>query len=69
VTSGSKRPSKQAQAWAELVGEVAAILLGALIVALGWTDFGVGLMVIGAIGFVVTLRRSRRALLGRPADK
>ena len=52
--SESKRPSKRAQAWAELAGEVAAILLGALIVALGWTDFGVGLMVIGAIGFVIT---------------
>ncbi len=69
MTSESKRVSKRAQAWAELVGEVAAILLGALIVALGWTDFGAGLMVIGAIGFVVTLWRSRRALLGRPADK
>ena len=63
-----KRPSKRAQAWAELAGEVAAILLGALIVSLGWTDFGVGLMAIGAIGFVITLVRSRRALLGRPAD-
>ena len=65
--SESKRPSKRAQAWAELAGEVGAILLGALIVALGWTDFGVGLMAIGAIGFVITLVRSRRAL-GRPAD-
>jgi hypothetical protein len=63
-----KRPSMRAQAWAELAGEAAAILLGALlIVALGWTDFGVGLMAIGAIGFVVTLVRSRRSL-GRPAD-
>jgi hypothetical protein len=68
VTSELKRPSKRAQAWAELAGEVAAILLGALIVALGWTDFGVGLMAIGAIGFVITLVRSRRALLGRPVD-
>ena len=65
--SESKRPSKRAQAWAELAGEVGAVLLGALIVALGWTDFGVGLMVIGAVGFVVTLVRSRGAL-GRPAD-
>lgn len=65
--SESKRPSKRAQAWAELAGEVGAILLGALIVALGWRDLGVGLMAIGAIGFVITLVRSRRVLLGRPA--
>jgi hypothetical protein len=53
---------------AELAGEVAAILLGASVVALGSTDFGVGLMAIGAIGFVITLVRSRPAL-GRPADR
>ncbi len=68
MMSESNRPSKRAQAWAELVGEVGAILLGALIVALGWTDFGVGLMAIGAIGFVITLVRSWGAL-GRPADE
>jgi hypothetical protein len=62
VTGESKQPSKRARAWAELAGEVGAVLLGALIVALGWTDFGVGLMVIGAVGFVITLVRSRRAL-------
>jgi hypothetical protein len=58
-----KRPSKRSQAWAELAGEVGAILLGAFIFFVpGWT-FGVWLMAIGAI----TLARSRRAL-GRPAD-
>jgi|GEM_PF-7125116 uncharacterized membrane protein len=64
-----QRPSKRAQAWAELAGEVGVILLGALIFfALGWT-FGVWLMVFGAIGFVITLVRSRRGrALGRPAD-
>jgi hypothetical protein len=62
-----KRPSKRSQAWAELAGEVGAILLGAFIFFVpGWT-FGVWLMAIGAIGFVITLARSRRAL-GRPAD-
>jgi hypothetical protein len=66
--SESKRPSKRAQAWAELAGEVGAIVLGAVLVAVGWTDFGVGLMAIGAVGFVITLVRSRRVLLGRPAD-
>jgi hypothetical protein len=65
--SESRPPSKRAQAWAELVGEVGAILLGALVVALGWTDFRVGLMAIGAIGVAITLVRSRRVLLGRPA--
>jgi hypothetical protein len=68
VTSESKRPSKRAQALAELAGEVAAIVLGAVLVAIGWPDFGVGLMAIGALGFVITLVRSRRVLLGRPAD-
>ena len=64
-----QRPSKRAQAWAELAGEVGVILLGALILfALGWT-FGVWLMVFGAIGFVITLVRTRRGgALGRPAD-
>ncbi len=69
MVSEPNRPSKQAQAWAELAGEVGAVLLGALIFfALGWT-FGVWLMVLGAIGFIVTLVRSRRGgALGRPAD-
>jgi hypothetical protein len=67
MSESTQQPSKRAQAWAELAGEVGAILLGALIVALGWTDFGVGLMAIAAIGLVITLVRSRRVLLGRPA--
>jgi hypothetical protein len=62
-----KRPSKRAQAWAELAGEVAAVVLGAVLVVVGWTEFGVGLMAIGAIGFVVTLVRSWR-VLGQAAD-
>jgi hypothetical protein len=67
--SEAKRPSKRAHGWAELAGEVAAVVLGAVIVALGWAEFGVGLMVIGAIGFVITLVRSWRVLLGRAADR
>jgi hypothetical protein len=67
--SEAKRPSKRAQTWAELAGEVAAVVLGAVIVALGWTEFGVGLMVIGAIGFVITLMRSWRVLLGQAAER
>jgi hypothetical protein len=67
--SEAKRPSKRVQAWAELAGEIAAVVLGAVIVALGWTEFGVGLMAIGAIGFVITLVRSRHVLLGQAADR
>ena len=69
MVSESKRPSKRAQAWAELAGEVGAVLLGVLLVVLGWADFGVGLMAIGAAGFVITLVRSWRVLLGRRADE
>ena len=65
--SEPRRPSKRAQALAELLGEVAAVLLGALIFSLGWEEFGVGLIVIGCLGFVITLVRSRRVLF-RPAD-
>jgi hypothetical protein len=66
--SEAKPPSKRAQAWAELAGEIAAVVLGAVIVALGWTEFGVGLMAIGAVGFVITLARWWRVLLRRAAD-
>ena len=38
-----------------------------IIVALGWEEFGAGLMGLGAFGFAVTLVRSRRTLLGRDA--
>jgi hypothetical protein len=67
VLSEVERPSKRAQARAELAGEVAAVVLGAVTAALGWTEFGVGLMAIGAIGFVITLVRSWQVLLGRGA--
>jgi hypothetical protein len=67
VPSQSKQPSERQKAWAELAGEVGAILLGALIAAVGFEDFGYGLMAIGAIGVVITLVRHRRALAGRPA--
>jgi hypothetical protein len=65
VPTEPKEPSRRAQALAQVAGEIGAIALGALIVAVGWRDFGVGLVVIGAIGLVVTLVRSRRVLLGR----
>jgi hypothetical protein len=46
--------SKRAAEWAGLVGELLAILLGLAMVWWGWEDFGWGLAVIGAIGFVVS---------------
>jgi hypothetical protein len=46
--------SKRAAEWAGLAGEVLAILLGLLMVGWGWEEFGWGLVVIGAIGFVVS---------------
>jgi hypothetical protein len=69
VPSQAKQPSKRQKAWAALAGEVSAILLGALIAALGFEDFGYGLMAIGVIGFVITLVRHRRTLAGRPAGQ
>ncbi len=50
---------------AGLVGEVLAILLGAWMVSRGWTDFGWGLVVFGAFGFVVSTVRLLRAVRGR----
>jgi hypothetical protein len=55
--------SKRAAEWAGLAGEFLAILLGLLIVQLGWEDFGWGLVAIGVIGFVVS---SVRLWRGRP---
>jgi hypothetical protein len=55
--------SKRAAEWAGLAGEVLAIVLGLLMVSWGWEDFGWGLVVIGAIGFVISgaqLWRGRR---------
>lgn len=64
MSDEARQPSPRARALAELAGEVAAVLLGALIIALGWPDFGVGLMALGAFGLVATLVRSRRVLFG-----
>jgi len=69
VPGRSKQPSKRQKAWAELAGEVGAILLGALIAAVGLEDFGYGLMTLGALGFVITVVRHRRTLAGRPAER
>jgi hypothetical protein len=55
--------SKRAAEWAGLAGEVLAILLGVLLIAWGWEEFGSMLVAIGAIGFVVSsvrLWRGRR---------
>jgi hypothetical protein len=65
VASDAKQPSPRQKAWAEVVGEVGAVLLGVLLTALGF-EFGYGLIVIGGIGLVVTLVRRRQTLLGRP---
>jgi hypothetical protein len=47
--------SRRAQFLAELAGEVLAILLGLwMVFGLGWEEFGPGLVLFGAIGFVVT---------------
>jgi predicted MFS family arabinose efflux permease len=68
VAGESRQLSERQKAWAEVAGEVGAILLGGLIAALGLEDFGYGLMAFGVIGFVVTFVRRRRTLLG-PADE
>jgi predicted MFS family arabinose efflux permease len=55
--------SKGTTEWAELAGEALAAVLGVLLIALGWEEFGWMLAVIGVLGFVVTSVRMRR---GRP---
>jgi uncharacterized membrane protein len=60
--------SRRAQFLAELAGEVLAILLGLwMVFGLGWEEFGPGLVLFGAIGFVVTSVRMWKGR-GRPAD-
>jgi hypothetical protein len=50
--------TKRQQFLAELAGEVMAILLGLwMVFGLGWREFGPGLVLFGAIGFVVTCVR------------
>lgn len=55
--------SKRAAEWAELAGEVMAILLGALLIRVGWEAFGAMLAFVGALGLVSS---SVRMLRGRP---
>ena len=60
--------TKRQQFLAELAGEVLAILLGLwMVFGLGWKEFGPGLVLFGALGFVVTCVRhwrSRKAAVG-----
>jgi hypothetical protein len=61
--------SRRAQSLAELAGEVLAIGVGLwLWFGLGWDEFGPTLVLIGAIGFVVTSVRTWK-MLRRPADE
>jgi TM2 domain-containing membrane protein YozV len=55
-------PTKQQQEVAALVGEVLAILLGFVLIALGWTGLGEILVAIGAIGFVISAVRLWRVV-------
>jgi hypothetical protein len=60
--------SRRAQFLAELAGEALAILLGLwMVFGLGWEEFGPGLVLFGAIGFVVTSVRMWKGR-SRPAD-
>jgi hypothetical protein len=60
--------SRRAHFLAELVGELLAILLGLwMVFGLGWEEFGPGLVLFGAIGFVATSVRMWKAR-GQPAD-
>jgi hypothetical protein len=55
--------SKRAAEWAGLAGEVLAVVLGVLLIAWGWEEFGSMWVAIGTIGFVVSsvrLWRGRR---------
>jgi len=56
-------PTKKQQELAGIVGEILAILLGFVLMAVGWTGLGEMLVAIGAIGFVISVVRLWR--LGR----
>jgi predicted tellurium resistance membrane protein TerC len=60
-----QRPSKKQQELAGLVGEILAIVLGFVLIAVGWTGLGEILVAIGAIGFVISAVRLWR-LVRRP---
>jgi uncharacterized membrane protein len=54
--------TKRQQFVAELAGEVLAMLLGLwMTYGLGWREFGPGLVLFGAVGFVVTCVRYRKS--------
>jgi hypothetical protein len=59
--------SKPAYEWAGLVGEVLVILLGAWMISRGWTDFGLTVVIVGFVGFVVSTVRLWR-IVRRRAD-
>jgi fatty acid desaturase len=71
TTIGSWRPyydcevaeiTKRQQFLAELAGEALAILFGLwMTFGLGWREFGPGLVLFGAVGFVVTCVRYRKS--------
>ena len=50
-------PSKKQQELAGIVGEIIAILLGFVLIAVGWTEMGEILVIIGVIGFVISAVR------------
>lgn len=50
-------PTKKQQELAGIVGEILAILLGFVLMAVGWTGLGEMLVAIGAIGFVISVVR------------
>lgn len=61
--------SKRAEFLAQLVGEVLAIALGLwMVFGLGWTEFGPGLVLFGAAGFVITTVRMLKSR-GEPVDE
>lgn len=65
---GVAQVSRRAEFLAQLAGEVLAILLGLwMVFGLGWEEFGPGLVLFGAIGFVVTCVRMWKSR-GQPAD-
>lgn len=61
----ASRGSTTLEAWGALLGEVLAILLGLWMVSRGWDDFGWGLVVIAAAGFVFSSVHLVRVLRGR----
>ncbi len=67
LPSMASRGSTPLEAWAALLGEVLGMLLGLWMISRGWDEFGATLVVICAVGFVVSSVHLVRVVRRRPS--